>query len=186
MHGGPLLETVSASIATDPEWVSACAKHGLRVGVDGGIDNVSKDIEKLFSKRNIAIEAKRNELRDEFITANTRVPSAKESVFLDQKAWNLTRPKKGERELLGATDIIRRLRTAGASALVDQITGKSTRARASELDVNAASREAFTLAVAREVLSEKQLRVIVVEGINAAGGAPVMTSQVQRRAYSRP
>ncbi len=163
--------TVSASIATDPEWVGACAKHGLRVGVDGGIDNVSEDIEKLFSKRNIAIEAKLEELRQEFIGANKRAPSAKESVFLDQKAWSLTRPKKGERELLGTQDIIRTLRAAGANALADQITGKPTRARASELDINAASREAFTLAVAREVLSEKQLRVIVVEGINTAGGA---------------
>ncbi len=163
--------TVSASIATDPEWVSACAKHGLQVGLDGGVENVREDIEKLFSKRNIAIEAKLDELREEFITANTRAPSAKESVFLDQKAWSLTRPKKGEREILGATDIIRTLRTAGAGALVDQITGKPTRARASELDINAASREALTLAVAREVLSEKQLRVIAVEGINTAGGA---------------
>ncbi len=146
------------------------------------MENVSEDIEKLFSKRNIAIEAKLEELREEFITANTRVPSAKESVFLDQKAWNLTRPKKGERELLGATDIIRILRTAGASALVDQVTGAPTRARASELDINVASREAFTLAVAREVLSEKQLRVIAVEGINTAGGAcddlPAATARV--------
>jgi len=163
--------TVSASIATDPQWVSACAKYGLRVGLDGGVEEVSADVERLFSKRNIAIESKLDELRQEFIATNSRVPSAKESVFLDQKAWNLTRPKKGERELLSTRDIIGALRTAGAGALVDQITGKPGRSRAPELDISAAMREAFTLAVAREVLTEKQLRVIAVEGINTAGGA---------------
>jgi len=163
--------TVSASIATDPQWVGACAKHGLRVGLDGGVEEVSADVERLFSKRNIAIEAKLGELRQEFIATNSRVPSAKESVFLDQKAWNLTRPKKGERELLSTQDIISTLRAAGAKALVDQITGKPGRGKATPLDIEVATREAFTLAVAREVLTEKQLRVIAVEGINTAGGA---------------
>ncbi len=64
----------------------------------------------------------RDELREEFIGAHHRVPSAKKLVFLDEKAWNLTRPKKGERELLGTTDVIRTLRTAGATALVDEVT----------------------------------------------------------------
>jgi len=163
--------TVSASIATDPQWVNACAKYGLRVGVDGGVEEVSEDVERLFSRRNIAIEAKLEELRAEFITTNGRVPSAKESVFLDQKAWNLTRPKKGERELLGTADITRTLRAAGAGALVDQLTSKPTRARGKELDINMATREVFTLAVAREVLTEKQLHVIATEGINITGGA---------------
>jgi len=168
--------TVSASIATDPQWVGACAKHGLRVGIDGGVEEVSADVERLFSKRNVAIESKFDELRREFIATNGRVPSAKESVFLDQKAWNLTRPKKGERELLSTQDIIGTLRAAGAGALVDQVTGKPSRSRAphlnvSQLDISAAIREAFTLAVAREVLTEKQLRVIAMEGINTAGGA---------------
>jgi len=163
--------TVSASIATDPQWVGACAKHGLRVGIDGGVEEVSEDVERLFSKRNVAIESKFDELRREFIATNSRVPSAKESVFLDQKAWNLTRPKKGERELLSTQDIIGTLRAAGAGALVDQVTGKPSRSRAPELDISAAMREAFTLAVAREVLTDKQLRVIAVEGINTAGGA---------------
>ncbi len=69
--------SVSASIATDPEWVSACAKHGLRVGVDGGVDEVSDELERLFSKRNIAIEAKLEELREEFIGANHRALRAR-------------------------------------------------------------------------------------------------------------
>ena len=163
--------TVSASIATDPQWLGACAKYGLRVGLDGGVEEVSADVERLFSKRAVAIEAKERELHAQFLVENGRPANAQDSVNIHQRAWSLTRPKKGERELLSTQDIISTLRAAGAKALVDQVTGKPGRGKATPLDIEAATREAFTLAVAREVLTEKQLRVIAVEGINTAGGA---------------
>ncbi|MDD2858982.1 MAG: relaxase domain-containing protein, partial [Candidatus Nanopelagicales bacterium] len=84
--------TVTAALATDAEWIRACSQRGLTVGMDGGILEVSAPIEEVFSTRHVAIVAKTAELIAAFRAERGRRPSARELVWIDQSAWDLTRP----------------------------------------------------------------------------------------------
>ena len=166
--------TVGAALATDAAWVQACAERGLTVGPDGGIVEVPEEVEAVFSTRHVAIAARTRELVEEFTAAQGRRPSARELVWIDQKAWDLTRPKKGERPLLDAQDIRARLEAMGAGALLTHLTPSGLLRDTGVVpvfDLQAAIAAGLAAAVQREVLREEDLRILAADGIAAVGGA---------------
>ena len=167
--------TVTAALATDAEWIRECARRGLTVTVDGGVAEISEQVEEAFSTRHVAIAAKTAELMDEFNAENGRRPTARELVWIDQKAWDLTRPRKGEKELLSADAIADRLRSLGFESVLDQVgsplSEKRTRARTPYFAPDVAATAGLALAVQREVLREEDIRILAAEAIASTGGA---------------
>jgi exodeoxyribonuclease V alpha subunit len=163
--------TVTAALATDAEWIAACALRGLTVTTDGGVAEISESVEEEFSTRHVVIAAKTAELIDEFNAANGRRPTARELVWIDQKAWDLTRPKKGEKALLSADVISDRLRALGLGPLLDRLNSPRSRAKSPSFDPATATQAGLALAVQREVLREEDIRILAAEAISSTGGA---------------
>ncbi len=165
--------TVSATLATDPQWIAACAARGLTVTTDGGIKEIGEQAEALFSRRGTAIRAEQDRLIDAFVQAEGHSPGARDMVAIHQKAWNMTRPKKGEKALLTGDAVRARLLDAGMGNLVDQIDRMDARdaVDVAVFDRQAAARAALAEATTREVLVESDLRLIAAAGIAAVGGA---------------
>lgn len=165
--------TVSAALATDPQWISVCAARGLTVTTDGGIAEIGEQAEALFSRRAIAIRAEQDRLIDAYVRAEGHTPRARDMVAIHQKAWNTTRPRKGAKELLTGDDVRARLQEAGMRQLVDRIEGMDRRSArpVAVFDRQAATAAAVAEATTREVLAESDLRLIAAAGIAQVGGA---------------
>ena len=162
--------TVSAALATDPQWIGACAARGLTVATDGGVVEIGEDAEALFSRRGTAIRAEQDRLIAAFVVAEGHSPGARDMVAIHQKAWNTTRPRKGEKDLLTGADVRARLQAAGMGSLVDRMDRRRA-VKAALFDRAAATRAAVAEATTREVLVESDLRLIAAAGIAAVGGA---------------
>lgn len=161
--------TVTASLATDPQWNAACARHGLTLTAEGGIEQIGPELEGLFSRRHAAIEVERDTLLADFRKAEGRAPSARQVQWIDQQAWNRTRPAKGERALLSAAQVRDTLLAAGAKDVVRRIE-TTTRTAPAAFDRTVALSAALDTAVQREVLTEAQLRLVAASGVAQAGG----------------
>ncbi len=162
---------VSGVLATDPEWVSACGARGLTVGPDGGINEISAEMEQLFSKRHVAIVAKKELLLQDFRVTWGRSPGAVELIKLDQLAWDVTRPKKGEHEILTREQVAQVLTRAGYENLVQQVNAGSKKNVAGRmLDPVEALGKTIARACELGVMAEGQLTTLAAEGMNDAGG----------------
>jgi len=162
--------TVTAALATDPQWVAACAARGLTVTSEGGIAEIGEHAEALFSKRHIAIVAERERLVGEFRVAEGRAPNARELTLLDQSAWRRTRPRKGDRDILTGAQVRALLQENGLESVVASVDHRIGVPEA-EFDREAGRRAAIRLANHSEVLAESDLRLLVAAGIAEAGGA---------------
>jgi hypothetical protein len=162
--------TVTASLATDPAWNAAVARHGLTLTVEGGIAEIGPELEALFSRRHAAIEIERDTLLADFHRVEGVAPSARQLQWIDQQAWNRTRPAKGERAPLSAEQVRDTLLAAGASNVVRRLE-TTTRTAPAAFDRQDALAAAMEVAVQREVLTEDQLRLVAATGVAHAGGA---------------
>jgi len=162
--------TVTAAVATDPTWVGVCAARGLTVTSEGGIAEIGKHAELLFSKRNVAIVAEKDRLIQEFRRVEGRAPNARELSNLDQSAWRRTRPRKGERDILTGDQVRAILQENGLESVVDSVEHRIAVPEA-VFDRDMGRAAIARLAGQSEVLSEADLRLVVAEGIAAAGGA---------------
>ena len=161
--------TVAAALATDPGWVRACARKGLTVTADGGVAQVPREVERALSRRTVAIDARREELIAEFTAENHRAPGARELVWIDQRAWANTRPRKGERDLLSIEATRDLVRQHGGEEILRALDS-STRGRVAKLDVPAAISAGVGIANERELLSESDLAAVAAQAIAASGG----------------
>jgi hypothetical protein len=162
--------TVTAALATDPQWVAACAARGLTVTEGGGIAEIGMHAELLFSKRNVAIVAERERLIAEFLATEGRAPNARELILIDQSAWRRTRPRKGDRDILTGDQVRDLLIENGLESVISSVDHR-TGVTAAVFDRDAARRQAIRLANDSEVLFEADLRLIAAAGIAQAGGA---------------
>ncbi len=162
--------TVTAALATDPQWVAACAERGLTVTSEGGIAEIGEHAEALFSKRHIAIVAEAERLVAEFIATEGRAPNARELTLIDQSAWRRTRPRKGDRDILTGDQVRAVLRENGLDSVIASVDRRSGVPEA-EFDRDAARRASTRLANHSEVLSEFDLRLVAAAGMAQAGGA---------------
>ena len=162
--------TVGAALATDPGWVAACARRGLTVGPDGGVVEIGPTVEALFSKRNAAIRVEREELLAAFHRAEGYAPNARQVQWIDQQAWNRTRPGKGERELLTGADVRRILRAAGQGDVVARVD-RAQGVAAPVFHRDAVVAAALEVAAQQEVLTEEGLRLAAAAGVAGQGGS---------------
>ncbi len=161
--------TVSASLATDPGWIQACAGFGFTVGPDGGIVEIPREVEKIFSKRDAAIVPEEERRIARFIAETGHAPGAEARADIHQQAWSVTRPKKGDKPLLSPADVEHDLREAGFGWIADRVAARrGTDVQA--FDRSDAHHAALLAATTREVLSERDLRLVAAAGIAAAGG----------------
>ena len=160
----------AAAMATDEEWVRACARRRLTVTEDGGIAQVPRQVERALSSRNTAIEVRREELVEEFRAVQGRGPSAREMVWIDQQAWANTRPKKGERALLGAEQVAELVAAHGGQDVLDRLDARPRARAVDEVDVTAAVTRAVGLANERELLTESSLAAVAATAVAKTGG----------------
>ena len=163
--------TIEAALATDRQWISACAERGLTVGAGGAIVEIPVEWEQEFSVRHRQIVQMTSEMVTRFRTDHQRRPNAKELRAIDQLAWERTRPRKGEVPLLTGAHIRDRLIELGAAALLERFAQRRSGIRVPEVDVSVALTLAIAEAESHAVLSDDDLRIVAGLGIAAAGGA---------------
>lgn len=164
--------TVGAALATDPEWTRALAERGLSVGPDGGVVEVPREVEVSLSRRDTAIRAAEEVMVAEHHAREGRMPTARELVWIHEKAWRDTRSRKGDKPVLDLEQVRAVVRANGGRDVLAAIDGRRRQVRElAGVDVPAAVQVAQRLAGEKELLSESELAAVAATAVAHTGGA---------------